>query len=145
MSTGQKVALAVLVLLGLCFVVAVVLPGRVGAGTGSTDEAAEQAGELITASASVTRSELTGCFQGELIQFVGDCTLTVAPSTQSLRILRLLPRQPVELEAPAPRIDDFTIEADLESDREISIAVDERGGAIELGCAALGGCVVEVR
>ncbi len=41
MSTGQKVTLAVLVLLVLAFVVAVVLPGRLGAGTGSADESAQ--------------------------------------------------------------------------------------------------------
>ncbi|WP_152363087.1 hypothetical protein [Microlunatus speluncae] len=143
MSTGQKVAVAVLVLLILAFVVAVVLPGRTGTGTGSAGDAAARFRDLVTAPAMVERSELiTDCFQGDQLVFAGACTLWVAPSTQGLRLLRLRPDQPIELEAPAPRVDDFTIEAELDPGQEISIAVDERGGEIELDCEAAGNCIV---
>ncbi len=146
MSTGQKVALAVLVLLVLGFVVAVVLPGRLGAGTGSAAESARLAGEMATAPVAVDRSELTAdCFQGDQLVFVDGCTLTVGPSTQSMRILRLRPDRQVDLEAPAPRLDDFTIEAELEPGQEIPIAVDERGAEIALDCEAVGNCIVQVQ
>lgn len=146
MSTGQKVAIAVLVLLTLAFVVAVVLPGRAGPSTGSADESAQVFRGLALAPAAVDRSELSAdCFLGDRLVFAGDCTLTVAPSTQSMRILRLLPDRRVDLEAPAPRIDDFTIEAELEAGKEIPIAVDDRGGEIELDCEAVGDCIVELR
>jgi hypothetical protein len=61
MSTGQKVALAVLVLLGLCFVVAVVLPSRAGPGTGPPEEAAQVFRGLVVARTSrPTASRATG-------------------------------------------------------------------------------------
>lgn len=146
MSTGQKVAVAGLVLLVLGFIVAVVLPGRLGAGTGSAEESARLAGEVAAAPAAVERSELTAdCFQGDQLVFVDGCTLTVAPSTQSMRILRLRPDRPIELAAPAPRLDDFTIEAELDPNQEIPIAVDERGAEIELDCEAAGNCVVQIQ
>jgi hypothetical protein len=146
MSTGQKVALAVLVLLALCFVVAVMLPSRAGQDTGSAEDSAKVFRNLALAPAAVDQSELSaGCFQGDRLKFTGDCTLTVAPSRQTMRILRLQPDRPVDLEAPAPRIDDFTIEAELKPNKEVPIAIDERGGEIELNCIGLEACTVLVR
>jgi hypothetical protein len=47
--------------------------------------------------------------------------------------------------AVAPRVDDFTIVAELQPGKEIPIAVDERGGKIELDGEAVGDCIVRCR
>lgn len=145
MSTGQKVAIGVLVLLTLCFVVAVILPGRI-TGTGRPDD--DQLAPfraLLQNPAAVEPGDLsaTCLLQGDRLIFTGDCTLTVDPSDAPLRLLRLRPDKEIEIEAPAPQTDDFTIEAELEPKQEIQIAIDNSGAKIELDCDA-GNCTVQV-
>lgn len=154
MSTSQKVALAVLILIGLCFAAAVVLPGSNGAGSngagsngpGETEEAAGPFRWLRAEPASADRSQLAaGCLEGDQLIFTGRCTLTVAPAdSATLRTVRLRSAQPLAVDAPAPRTDELRIEADLDPGQELLIAVDESGAEIEVGCGAVGGCVVQV-
>lgn len=148
MSTSQKVALAVLILIGLCFVAAVLLPGG-GSGPAAPardDEAAGPFRLLRPEPASADRSQLSsGCLQGDQLSFTGSCTLLVAPAdSATLRTVRLRSAQPLAVDAPAPRTEELRIVADVEPGDELLIAVDENGAVIELGCGAVGGCVVQV-
>jgi hypothetical protein len=147
MSTSQKVALGILILIGLCFVAAMILPGGSGSGTpGETEQAAGPFRLLRPEPPSVDRSQLTsGCLEGDQLIFTGTCTLTVAAGdAATLRTVRLRSAQPLAVDAPAPRTEELRIEADLDPGQELLIAVDESGAEIELGCGALGGCVVRV-
>lgn len=141
MSTSQKVVVAVLALVVALFVVAVVV--QPGSGEGNAAQASTGDGpggflkNLGGDLGTVRRDELAAaCLEGDILTFQGSCDLRVAPSEDPMRMLRLLPSRGIEIESRVPT-KDFTVEGDAKPNEEVTIAVDERGGAIELTCPGL--------
>ncbi len=74
-------------------------------------------------------------------QFTGTCTLNVASGGTGLRNLVLTSNKDMNVSSRVPR-KDFTVSSDVRAGNQVKVAIDERGGAVDLTCAALPTCVV---
>lgn len=97
------------------------------------------------ASATVPADELTGsCARdGERIAVAGSCVVDV-PAADGVRQLKLRNEgQPVQITARVPLRDD-TATTDVDPGADVSVAVDETGGAVRISCRALTVCRMAV-
>lgn len=69
------------------------------------------------------------------------CTLDVASGGTGLRNLILTSNKDMKMSSRVPR-KDFTVSDDVKPGKEVKVAIDERGGAVQLTCVALPPCLV---
>jgi len=134
------VVAAVGVLIVVAFIAAVLNPG----GAGDSGPVA-WLGRWVGDAAGAPPEDLAPDCQepdGRLV-FGGSCTIEVAGSDESLRLVTLTTEHPVRVTAPAPA-GGYTVESELAAGELVRVAVGSDGAEIELDCQDDDDCVVTI-
>ena len=141
MSRQQKMVVAAVgVLIVVAFIAAVLNPG----GAGDSGPVA-WLGRWVGDAAGAPSEDLAPDCQepdGRLV-FGGSCTIEVAGSDESLRLVTLTTEHPVRVTAPAPA-GGYTVESELAAGELVRVAVGSDGAEIELDCQDDDDCVVTI-
>jgi hypothetical protein len=141
----RNLLIVALVLFLCCF------GGSIGNPFGGDDDSSADGlvnflGGFASKGIAVTDSEIeASCRTGpNTFRFTGSCTLNVRPGDTGLRNLVLTSNRALTVSSTVPR-KDFTVSDNVPANQEVKVAIDERGGAVALTCAAVQTCVVTRR
>lgn len=135
LTRGQKILAAVVVLIIALYVTGTVTQnGSAAPADPSQHGLVKSLGDLFGGPPSVAPGELSApCLSGTTLSIKDSCVLTVAPSDQDIREVRLKPDRVVSLKTRQPRGTD-TLEETLDGGSTVDVAVDGDGADITLTC-----------
>jgi hypothetical protein len=136
LTRGQKILLAVAVLIVALYVTGVATPQGSGSGVDPTQNGlVKMLGGWFGGPGEVHAGELSApCLADGRLSIKDSCVLAVAASDKDLREVVLTSDRPAKLSTRAPN-DDTVLEQELTAGEEVRVAVDSAGAEITLTCS----------
>ncbi len=135
LTRGQKILAVVIVLIIALYVTGAATQNGSGPPPDPSQHGLVKAlGGLFGGPPQAKLEELSApCLSGNTMSIKDSCVLTVTPSDEDIREVRLRPDRVVSLKTRTPRSDDVSEET-LEGGSSVDVAIDDRGGEITLTC-----------